>query len=406
MKSVCIIGGGITGTVAALYLASKGCNVSIFEKQSRLGGILGDHIVDGNWFFKNCQYISPHESWTNLLAAEELQTFQHDYYSYTDLWGSPTISENFAFPVYPHPLRSLTLRRSAGCSLKDRVGTYPDEIARGIIAWLNQFKLPLNTLHGSAAIGLQIARVFPSKNRIEVLKYKSVEPLADEYYGVPRFMLTKEAVQAAIPRYGYSSLFETITHQLRSSGVLVTNGAAVIPARTFDRWAINGEHSFKGFHNIIWTANPTALLQRMSGYKLTSPSFEMMNHLYVCKEEINHEPFYIQVYSLQSPITRIFCYSNKVTVESLPTHDVKHVTDFCLHVLESLGKKVYVSLLRSGITERRHFAVSISDFNYINEFLSLPEFSEKPCLLCSPWHQYGRDAKINALLRAIDTNIL
>ena len=46
MKTVAIIGGGISGCVAAMYLAEKNCKVSIYEKTDKLGGILKDFIVE------------------------------------------------------------------------------------------------------------------------------------------------------------------------------------------------------------------------------------------------------------------------------------------------------------------------------------------------------------------------
>ncbi len=43
---VAIVGGGIGGIVAALLLRNKGCRVTIYEKESRLGGRLVFHRHD------------------------------------------------------------------------------------------------------------------------------------------------------------------------------------------------------------------------------------------------------------------------------------------------------------------------------------------------------------------------
>lgn len=46
---VAIAGGGLGGMTAALRLAEKGCQVTIFEASSRLGGKAGSDLIDGRW---------------------------------------------------------------------------------------------------------------------------------------------------------------------------------------------------------------------------------------------------------------------------------------------------------------------------------------------------------------------
>ena len=42
-----IIGGGIAGLTAAYYLAKRGVNVSVFEKEKALGGLASSFLLDG-----------------------------------------------------------------------------------------------------------------------------------------------------------------------------------------------------------------------------------------------------------------------------------------------------------------------------------------------------------------------
>ena len=47
MKKVCIIGGGISGLVAAFLLKKKGFEVALFEKSKRVGGNIQTVVIDG-----------------------------------------------------------------------------------------------------------------------------------------------------------------------------------------------------------------------------------------------------------------------------------------------------------------------------------------------------------------------
>ena len=59
---VVVVGGGISGSLAALNSAKAGHEVTILEGSRNLGGALRDHeLSDGTWY-RNCQYIIP-ERW-------------------------------------------------------------------------------------------------------------------------------------------------------------------------------------------------------------------------------------------------------------------------------------------------------------------------------------------------------
>src|SRR6266404_5890198 len=47
MKSVAIIGGGITGLTAAFYLKRKGIETTIYESSNRVGGVIQSLQKDG-----------------------------------------------------------------------------------------------------------------------------------------------------------------------------------------------------------------------------------------------------------------------------------------------------------------------------------------------------------------------
>ena len=50
MKKLGVIGGGITGCITALHAAKKGYEVTLFEKDKILGGILKDTKLNEDIF--------------------------------------------------------------------------------------------------------------------------------------------------------------------------------------------------------------------------------------------------------------------------------------------------------------------------------------------------------------------
>ena len=58
-KTFAIIGGGLSGCASALYLRSKGHNVSIYEKDDSLGGVARDLRFDKKIYFNGPNYLDP-----------------------------------------------------------------------------------------------------------------------------------------------------------------------------------------------------------------------------------------------------------------------------------------------------------------------------------------------------------
>jgi protoporphyrinogen oxidase len=54
---VAVIGAGYTGLVVALRLAEAGCNVTIFEKESSVGGLVGSFKIEGSLIEKSYHHI-------------------------------------------------------------------------------------------------------------------------------------------------------------------------------------------------------------------------------------------------------------------------------------------------------------------------------------------------------------
>ena len=103
-KSFAIIGGGLSGCASALYLQSKGHNVTIYEKDSNLGGVAKDLRFDKKNYFNGPNYLDPNSLLIKLIKKEKffkriIDTKNLLYGSYTDIFGVENISDDFAHPI-------------------------------------------------------------------------------------------------------------------------------------------------------------------------------------------------------------------------------------------------------------------------------------------------------------------
>ena len=184
------------------------------ESSSSIGGILRDWNVDNDWYFRNCQYLTPNPLWYSLLPHNKLYTFPHLYGSYTDLWGETCINREFAGPVYSSTLPLDKISNIPAHSPLDRLNLYPEAISIPLIRWVKRFINNPAEIHSSGAIGLQISRVFPCHFVDQILDIKSVCAVANDLYGIPRRYFGLDPQLAALPYRGFIDLFHQIENQL------------------------------------------------------------------------------------------------------------------------------------------------------------------------------------------------
>ena len=70
-KRVLIAGAGITGIATSLFCHRNGLVPEVHEASHFIGGILRDWEINNDWFFRNCQYLSPEETCFQLLPANK-----------------------------------------------------------------------------------------------------------------------------------------------------------------------------------------------------------------------------------------------------------------------------------------------------------------------------------------------
>ena len=404
--SICIIGGGVTGIATALYLLKKSnrnINVSIIEKENQIGGLLCDHHSNSEWFFHNCQYLSTTQEWVKLLPQNLLFCFPHYYYSYTDLWNQTSVLNGFAFPVFDNQLKSLKINGNNSYeSLHERLAAYPDEIALGLHEWVAHLGLDSRKLHHSSAVPLQIARVYPQKYMHDVAVYKEKNLVANELYGVPRSLRNDSFPLASLPICGYNRFFERIESDILNLGGVFFKGAQVIPNKCIDDWKMPTDLSMQNIDHLIWTASPTALIRKCENEKLNSLYMSMQNIVFQCSANISYKPFYIQVYSKSSFITRIFYYDKKITVECTANSRPSSTKDECQLILNRFFKDIQIESSGIAYNEKRYSIISCEDFRLLNSVTNKYNSDEQGIVMCSPWVEFGRDAKIDYLLKLID----
>ena len=394
---VAIAGGGITGVYTALYCNYLGLPCAIYETRPALGGILCDWNVGSDWYFRNCQYLISGTDWFNLLPREHLFEFQNQYGSFTDLWGESIAYKGYAGPVYSlrSPLPPLNEIRFE--SLEERIKCYPGLISKPLLKWMNRFGLDLSKVHASGALGFQISRVFPLHFASKIQEYKSQSICAESLYGLPRSILGLSEAKVALPREGFTHFFQKICDYLDKLGVEINLKYTIKPD-----W-IQKENVVDSFpkHSVtVWTGNPVPLVKKAIGYSLDSPSFRMKNIVGKWRTSKTIYPYYIQVFSNKSPITRIFVYNEKVTIECLDdTTPACQVVKSCIQILKKFRFSDVDHLTDlCEFYELRHFLCSTKDYKFFEE---LAKNNKNRSLIMSPWQHYGRDVKTQTIFNSL-----
>jgi len=141
MTRIAIVGGGITGLATKALV--NNANVVLYEASNRLGGILKDYKIDKSSFFTSCQYFSGESSWFERMDLfSDFYEFSHTYGSYTDIFGSETLSNNFAEPTYSgNSLRFSQAEQPLPKKLIERLSLYPEVIENGLRKWFQFIEL-------------------------------------------------------------------------------------------------------------------------------------------------------------------------------------------------------------------------------------------------------------------------
>lgn len=131
-QSVRVIGGGFSGLIQAFYLLEQGVSVTVFEKENRLGGLLGSHVEDGflneqaaNAFIANeeferiCQLIG-----VNLVSLEKAAKKRFIYRS-GEMSRFP-LSKRSLLPIVKFVFKAMILKSSFGVQGRESLQEWSD----------------------------------------------------------------------------------------------------------------------------------------------------------------------------------------------------------------------------------------------------------------------------------------
>lgn len=406
IRTAAVVGGGITGCATALELTRLGFQVTLYEAKPLLGGILRDLESDGRWYFNGCQYLRTEQAWHKALPdalQDNLYRFDHYYGAYTDLGFGPVSHEDFEAPVFDAPPDGMadpdTYRVCA--SLADRMRCYPPAIGEAVLGWLRHLGADPEVIDAGNAYNVQLGRLYLRGGDKEIEALKTGSPVADDLLGLPRTVRGEGRPIGSLPLNGYNAFFGVFENILIEAGVAIRTGQPVVP-RFEDDTAIlrlRGETLWPDL--IVWAANPTPVIAAAGLGRLDDPFVDItVSAGSISGPGLPADPHYVQVYSTDSPVTRIFIYPRDgghcVTVEHMP--DGRSLPDLQTHVQEIC--RSFYGDVRIEIAvqqpQRRHIFFSPADRARFDAFRDLCE-TRYVNFVDGAWESYARDPKINGI---------
>ena len=360
-KKIYVVGGGYTGISSHILCESLGLDSTLFERTRFVGGIHRDWFANEDWFFRNCQYLIPEESllFKRLSKPNNFRTFRFCYGSYCDLWDDPLYTESYYGPVYPgiFDIDRISAGDESISTLEDKLSQYPTAISLKLVEWVSYLGFSSNKLHHSSDIPLGLSRVYVPKMHETFVSLKKKSSYFDAIYGLPSTALLKDLPVAAIPINGYSSLFDEVESSIKGivKGCSVTSSD--IEAMTDDKDACT-----------ILCGNPLPFWNYLYGanHHYNSYSLNCKNVVMYLSNTYSHSPFYLQVYSMSSPILRIYIYGNKCTIESLDRVADEDVIASAVDILEHSGRSLLSdATFVSSFKDRRDGFLSTKDMELL-----------------------------------------
>lgn len=304
MKPVRIVGGGLTGILAAFEAHRLGCrDITLHERFDALGGVSLPRRAHGLELRDGCVYFGPKGDPIRTLLEDHGLAFEDFDNAFASVSPGGAVTHDFGGPAFGGEDIRLTPRTII--SLADRIACYPAQIADQLTRYC-QWHLgtaDLDQIHDSAAIPLAINRVYPSGVASDALAaLKRGIPLYDNLYGLPRALWGHQRnVTASLPAGGFKALFEGCHRALIRLGVKVHDTSLVSPRQAML------EH--QPGEVMVWAANPTPLFKPMG---LPTPALLKKSFAtYVFQVRYAGPlPFYVQNFTATGAVFRLYLYES------------------------------------------------------------------------------------------------
>ena len=304
MRPVKIVGGGLTGVLAAFEAHRLGCrDISLFERFESLGGVALPKKAHGMELRDGCIYLGPKGDPMRAMLEHHGVAFEDFDNRFCSVAPGGVVADDFGGPSLA--TRDFALRPKPLTSLDARIASYPSDIEAPLRAYC-QWHLgtdDLAAVHESAAIPLAINRVFPIGVDLGSLAgLKRDNALYDELYGIPRHMWGHHRnVTASLPVGGFKAMFDQCQRALEGLGVKVFDTSLVSPRAAL--------HEHKDGEVLVWAANPTPLFKPMD--LPTPPLLKKSFATYVFQVRwAGPLPFYVQNFTAQGSVFRLYFYES------------------------------------------------------------------------------------------------
>jgi hypothetical protein len=408
--NIAIVGGGFSGAMTALALAGAGHEVTVYEAEPELGGIVRDVHTPHGRFFRGCHYmnLAPtlKELWPRIEGLE-LSCFDHHYGSWNDLFGPVMVHHGFAQPVVPGAMGDGAGLKDFGNLWKGSVADYltvhEPRVAEPLTSWASRVG-PVNRLAACNVIPLQVGRVFYPEDVRSVRSRKQADPQMDATLGLPRelFEPPVKPQGGVLPSNGFDGYMRSLEVALVKHGVNLVTDAPVKPHRLQGgRCGLSLRGTALEAEWVIWCANPSPLLKVMMGQRLESHVTKCV-YLYACVEgTLPADPIYYQIFGRDNPLMRIFSYDlegRRLTVEALDEGwHLPALVEVTQQVMQDLGWRARIT---EAVTkaEKRYSLVSKHDLACIESFAGQ---AANMRLITGGWQHYGRDQRLDDILRQL-----
>ena len=405
-KKIIIVGGGITGCLAALYIDKKNFDVSIYESKNNLGGVLSDYLHKDESFLNGVQYLDVNTNWYNeikKLFRKKLNQFSHNYGSITETENSTFFTNKFAVPVFNN-IELNSLKRVIKKDLNSRISLYPKKIFDFLNLYLKKFNISSKKISWGQASLLHIGRVAILNEKKKLKKLKTQNKTIDDIYAIEKKNFLKyKTFNAALPIKGYNNFFDDFCKILKKKRINIYFKNKLKPSWVNGKLFLktNDGKSFSADH-IIWTGNPTNLIKEILNKKIDSFPIKIVQYSANIEKKVDN--FYTQIFSTKSNFLRFFSYNldnkNKISVESIYDRNENNIKEKINILLKNInfnyqltGEKIFKNLsVRFNIVTKK-------DERIFNE---LKRKTINANLICGPWNIYSRNDKILYLKNIID----
>lgn len=398
---IAVVGAGFTGCMSAIYSASKGHEVELWESSASIGGVLRDIETPDGTYFNGCQYLR--QGMLKMLGLTDgLVEFPHEYGTLTALGNSHTrLVDDCAQPALDSSA-DLSQEHPIDGSALQRLQAYGSH-AQPLIDWAHSFG-NLAKLDWRCLIPMQLSRIyFPEDELAPQLKAQSLR--ANELLAIPRRLRGQTAESAWIPKSGYNQLFVRLHQTMLELGVSIKLSSPIKPTFASGQLSFLSRSESITADAVVWTTNPLPLFKSIYDLRLETPPVRMKLLVGDLRQGTQIPvplPYYWQVFDSGSSVVRLYLYELngviRFSAESFGrVDDTKAWSDL---------QKV---MQQCGLGQEHQLAQVIEQLRYVNFSTNELQTFEasasnllKHGVVPGGWQHYGREEKVNCIIPLID----